>query len=177
MNLRKSIAAIILAVACAVCLCLPFAACKTDKPDHSFNEDEFLVADGGLIKNAKGEQVMLRGVNAGGLFVTEHWMTGFKYGSSASNDFKSLTETLLSRFGAEQTLNLWDEYRANWWTEADFKNCADMGFNVIRLPFTYMNVDFGAISDYENAGIDYDFTALDDFINTAERYGDRKSVV
>ena len=61
MNLRKSIAAIILAVACAVCLCLPFAACKTDKPDHSFNEDEFLVADGGLIKNAKGEQVMLHG--------------------------------------------------------------------------------------------------------------------
>ena len=171
MNLRKSIAAIILAVACAVCMCLPFTACKPVKPDHSFNEDEFLVADGGLIKNAKGEQVMLRGVNAGGLFVTEHWMTGFKYGSSASNDFKSLTETLLSRFGAEQTLNLWDEYRANWWTEADFKNCADMGFNVIRLPFTYMNVDFGAISDYENAGIDYDFTALDDFINTAERYG------
>ena len=56
MNLRKSIAAIILAVACAVCLCLPFAACKTDKPDHSFNEDEFLVADGGLIKTQRANR-------------------------------------------------------------------------------------------------------------------------
>ena len=136
-----------------------------------FTYKDFLKTDGTQVKTNGGESVFLRGVNAGGLFVTEHWMTGFERGKTYSDDYKSLTLKFIERFGEQQTQQLWAEYRANWWTDADFKNCADMGMTVIRLPFTYMNVDFAAITDYGMAGRSYDFSALDEFIKKAASYG------
>ena len=136
-----------------------------------FGAGDFLKTDGKDVVTEGGEKVLLRGTNAGGLFVTEHWMTGFESGRTESDDYKSLTKKFIERFGEEKTKRLWEEYRANWWTDADFKACADMGMTVIRLPFTYMNVDFDAISSYENAGKNYDFTALDEFITRAAEYG------
>ena len=126
---------------------------------------KFLTTDGRDVKTSDGETVYLRGVNAGGLFVTEEWMTGVK-----GKDYKTITKTFIERFGEEKTKELWAEYRANWWTDKDFENCVDMGMNVIRVPFTYMNVDFGAISNYDNAG-NYDFAALDAFVTKAASYG------
>lgn len=147
-------------------------ACGENLPYEKIGaQSDFLKAEGELVKNRDGETIFLRGVNAGGLFVTEHWMTGFGYGTKPNNDYKSLTKIFIDRFGGEKTKALWSEYRANWWTDADFKNCADMGMTVIRLPFTYMNVDFAAVTDYENAGKDYDFTALDEFVGKAAEYG------
>ena len=124
-----------------------------------FAAGDFLKTDGKNVVTVDGEKVLLRGTNAGGLFVTEHWMTGFESGRTESDDYKSLTKKFIGRFGEEKTKKLWEEYRANWWTDADFKACADMGMTVIRLPFTYMNVDFDAISGYENAGENYDYRA------------------
>ncbi len=128
-----------------------------------------IVDDGG-----QGDVVYLRGTNAGGLMVTEHWMTGFNYCTGddgvTCRDYKTLTKTLISRFGEEKTKELWQKYQSCWFSEQDFANCAEMGMTVLRLPFTYMNVDFGAITDYANAG-DYDFTALDNFVETAAEYG------
>ena len=132
---------------------------------------KFLHTDGTSVKTNDGNTVYLRGVNAGGLFVTEHWMTGFQGGKTQKDDYKSLTKKFIERFGADKTKALWAEYRANWWTEQDFKNCADMGMTVIRLPFTYMNVDFDAITDYANAGKNYDFSALEEFVDKAWEYG------
>lgn len=139
----------------------------------SYTAPTFLTAVGTDIKNTAGETVYLRGVNAGGLFVTEHWMTGFIYGSTPSNDYRSLTQTLIERFGEDKTIALWEEYRSNWWTEKDFATVAGMGMNTIRLPFTYMNVDFAAVrdNDYADAGKSYDFSALDNFVKTAAEYG------
>lgn len=156
-----------LAAALSSLIILPIAACT------GASKLSYLKAEGTLVLNEKNEEVVLRGVNAGGLFVTEHWMTGFYYGSTPSNDYKSLTQTFIDRFGAKKTKKLWAEYRANWWTEQDFKNCADMGMNVIRLPFTYMNVDFDALlsPDYKDAGKKYDFSALDSFVKKAAKYG------
>lgn len=171
----KKITACVFAAALSAAVFMSLPACEAEVEPPAVAEPSgqlsFLTADGDLVKNEEGETVMLRGINAGGLFVTEHWMTGFKYGGSPSNDYRSLTQTFISRFGEEKTKELWAEYRANWWTDADFQNCADMGMNVIRLPFTYMNVDFAAVSSYEKAGINYDFSALDDFIEKAASYG------
>lgn len=168
MNIKKhSLIGLFLAALLSSLLIMPLAAC-TKAPKLSY-----LRTEGALILNNKDEEVTLRGVNAGGLFVTEHWMTGFSYGTTPSDDCKSLTETFIARFGEDKTKALWAEYRANWWTEQDFKNCADMGMNVIRLPFTYMNVDFAALTapDYANAGKSYDFSDLDAFVGTAAKYG------
>ena len=97
-------------------------------------------------------------------------MTGFNK-SNPKNDYLSLSRTFISRFGEEDTKRLWQTYRQNWWSDADFENCAEMGINVIRLPFTYMNVDFAAITDLENAGQSYDFSALDEFVEAAAEHG------
>ncbi len=135
----------------------------------------FLKAEGEQVLDANGNEVSLRGVNAGGLGVIEQWMTGFARSSSedssyVARDHYTTTKVWLDRFGEKDTLTLWENYQAAWWTEADFKNCAEMGINVIRLPFTYMNIDFDAVVSYENAG-GFDFTFLDNFVDTAEEYG------
>lgn len=142
---------------------------EPEEPDYGkFDGNDFLRTSGTYVKNKKGDTVFLRGANAGGLFVTENWMTGFK---GSAKDYKSLTETFIERFGETQTQDLWAQYRANWWTDKDFENCAEMGMTVIRLPFTYMNVDFAAVTSYDNAGKNYDFSALDDFVTKAAQYG------
>ncbi len=166
---KAAVAALTLAVAAG--MCVPLSACDSGLDWGQFAETDFLTVEGSLVKNGNDETVQLRGVNAGGLLVTEHWMTGFLYGKTPSNDYRSLTQTFIQRFGEKKTKKLWTEYRANWWTENDFKYCAEMGFNVIRLPFTYMNLDFAAVTDYANAGKQYDFTVLDDFVETAAKYG------
>lgn len=156
----------------AVAACKPIAPNDPVQPiDPDSTVLSKLTATNGKVTNTDGKEVLLRGTNVGGLFVTEHWMTGFVYGGSPSNDYRSLTQTFIKRFGEEQTKALWAEYRSDWWQEVDLKICADMGFNVLRLPFTYMNVDFAAVTDYENAGKQYDFSDLDNFVNTAAKYG------
>ena len=156
----------------AVAACKPIAPNDPVQPiDPDSTVLSRLTATNGKVTNADGKEVLLRGTNVGGLFVTEHWMTGFVYGGSPSNDYRSLTQTFIKRFGEEQTKALWAEYRSDWWQEVDLKICADMGFNVLRLPFTYMNVDFAAVTDYEKAGKQYDFSDLDNFVNTAAKYG------
>ncbi len=170
-HFRKKAATALLAAVMTAGLCVPLSACSDGIDWGKFEAEDFLTVDGSLVKNENGEEVQLRGINAGGLLVTEHWMTGFLYGKTPSNDYRSLTQTFIGRFGEKKTKKLWEEYRANWWTESDFITCADMGFNVIRLPFTYMNLDFAAVTDYGQAGKEYDFTVLDDFVETAAKHG------
>lgn len=161
--------------ACAAALAFSLAALcgcvKSENERKQINYLSQLTAKNGSIVDETDGEVILRGVNAGGLFVTEHWMTGFTYGSSPSNDYRSLTQTFINRFGEEKTKQLWEEYRQSWWSEEDFAICADMGINVIRLPFSYMNIDWAAVTDYDKAGINYDFSAIDDFVQTAASYG------
>lgn len=159
-----------LAIAVAAATAAPLSACSKS------TKLSFLKTQGELIVNEDGEEVTLRGVNAGGLFVIEAWMTGFTRGwyedtNINYRDHRTVTQVFLDRFGKEKTKELWAEYRANWWSEDDFKNCAEMGVNVIRLPFTYMSVDFDAIESYDNAGRKYDFSALDEFVQKAADYG------
>lgn len=143
---------------------------------RAIEDSDFLKAEGELVKNRKGETVMLRGVNAGGLFVIEQWMNGFAASGPTdeinirTKDHKTTSQVFIERFGLEKAKELWKAYQENWWSEIDFENCAAMGMNCIRLPFTYMTVDFDAIVGYEYAG-NYDFTPLDTFIETAASYG------
>lgn len=132
-----------------------------------FDADDMIHQEGSLLKTAGGETVYLRGVNLGSYFVTEAWMTRLM----TSADYKTRTKILLSRFGEEKTLALWEEWRNNWFSDDDFKLLKEMGANVIRLPITYMNVDFNAIYDYNLAAYEYDFSEIDEFVEKAASYG------
>lgn len=163
----------------AILLAFVFAwavSCEHDTPpvqkEHTL---PFITAKGTNLVDANGDNITLRGVNAGGLGVIERWMTGFDRSSSldskyVARDHYTISKVWLERFGYDDTVALWENYQNSWWTEADFANCAAMGINVIRLPFTYMNIDFDAVVDYKNAG-NFDFTFLDNFVDTAEQYG------
>ena len=166
----KIISGVIAAVT-AACAIFTVSACGGEPKPPAKTLLPKLTVDGTKVVDPDGEEVFLRGINAGGLFVTEHWMTGFKYGSTPSNDYRSLTQTFIERFGEEQTKELWAEYRADWWSDTDFEICENMGINVIRLPFSYMNVDFAAVTDYSEAGKNYDFSDIDDFVERAARHG------
>ena len=169
----KAVAAVLACAAVAACGCADKGGTgNTGNTGGTGGEKDLpmVTTDGEKLVDEHGDEVILRGVNAGGLFVTEHWMTGFNK-SNPKNDYLSLSRTFISRFGEEDTKQLWEEYRSNWWTDEDFENCAEMGINVIRLPFTYMNVDFAAITDLENAGQSYDFSALDEFVEAAAEHG------
>lgn len=160
------------------CLILPlhFGAC-TPEPQISYapiQASDFLMTNGEDIKKERGvgETVYLRGVNAGNYLLVEEWMSPFMSSESMwITDHKTLTDTFVERFGEQKTIELWANYRENFWTDVDFKNCVNMGMNVIRLPFSYMNVD----PDYYNCsridGEPYNFSQLDWFVTRAAEYG------
>lgn len=113
-----------------------------------------------------GHKFTMKGVNAGGLFETE------KYMSNVPN--KNGWRELLNNYGTKAA----DTWNRNYWSDADFKNIKDMGFNTIRLPFTYMNLI--NYSKYNNNPNNPDLNAvwkpnafrnLDRFISKANSYG------
>lgn len=81
---------------------------------------------------------MVRGVNLGGWFVLEPWITPSLF--AAVNDDSVVDEwTLTAKLGksAQSTMQKhWDE----WITEADFKAIAKAGLNHVRIPVGYWAV-------------------------------------
>ena len=109
-----------------------FAACN-DKPSAAALS--MLSAVGEDIVDADGNAVVLRGTNFGGWLVQEGWMCPTEQTDTLSTDM-----TLYSRFGKERAEELISAYQDSWITEEDFKTVKELGLNVVRVPFTYMNV-------------------------------------
>lgn len=165
----------VLAMTMAVCLSLGLicgisfvgnTVKEVKAADTGFTKNDFLKCNGTYIKNnyGKGSNVYLRGTNAGGVFVQESWMNATNAG-----DYKTTMATLKNRFGESTMYNLLDLYESNYWTEADFDNCKNLGMSVIRVPFTYMNL-------YRQSGNswvlkDNAFSRLDWFVEQASKRG------
>lgn len=146
---------------------------KEEKPlnlNGVFTSNDFLHASNTSIVNKKDNEVILKGINAGGYLQLEPWMSAVKSTSIDNgqyNDHLTVTKTFENRFGKEKTVELWQYYRNNFFTENDFKYCKDMNMNVIRLPFTYMSLDpnYSNVDSIDNE--EYNFTILDEFISKA----------
>ncbi|MCR4778554.1 MAG: family 16 glycosylhydrolase [Lachnospiraceae bacterium] len=121
--------------------------------------DRFLKADGNIIRNAKGEEVLLQGVNLGGWFVTESWMC-----PSGTKDEKTLRATLKGRFEEEGMRELVKIYQDAWITESDFDLIKEVGYNCVRIPMYY-----GNFMDDEGNLIAGAFDKLDWAIEQAEK--------
>ncbi|MEK3865880.1 cellulase family glycosylhydrolase [Paenibacillus sp. FSL H7-0716] len=124
---------------------------------------DFLKTNGTTIRkaNGSGETVHLRGTNAGGWLVQEDWMN-----PTNAPDQKTMMDTLKSRFGAAVRDQLVAIYEDNYWTTQDFDNLAGMGMNVVRLPFTYMNLT----DDNGNLKVDA-WKRLDWFVSNCSQRG------
>lgn len=105
-----------------------------------------LKTDGINFINEKGEKVFLKGINAGGLFIQEEWMCPVD-----SPDTITTYKTLTSRFGYDEGMALIKAYQDAWWQAEDFDNVKNLGFNLIRLPFAYFNLEdaSGNITNFE----------------------------
>lgn len=104
-----------------------------NEPEPNFR---LLRADGEYFVNEKGERVFLKGINAGGLFVQEEWMCPVE-----SPDTLTTYKVLIERFGYEKAMELITAYQDAWWQSDDFDNVKELGFNLIRLPFAYFNLE------------------------------------
>ena len=61
--------------------------------------------------------------------------------SSGAKDDWTARDILTQRFGAETAESLLAAYEDAWMKESDFDHIAAAGFNVVRLPFWYRNVE------------------------------------
>lgn len=131
-----------------------------------------LSVSGDKIVNARGEEIALRGTNFGGWLVQESWMC-----PTVQSDTLSTNMTLYSRFGRERAEELIAVYQDNWITEKDFRNVKDAGLNVVRIPFTYMNLydylaDDGTLLAPDGFTLREDaFARLDWALSMCEKYG------
>lgn len=146
-----------------------FAACN-DKPSDTALP--MLSAVGENIVDADGNAVVLRGTNFGGWLVQEGWMCPTKQTDTLSTDM-----TLYSRFGKEKAEALIAAYQDSWITEEDFKTVKELGLNVVRVPFTYMNVyhhlsDEGELLHPDEFTLREDpFERLDFALEMCKKYG------
>ena len=146
-----------------------FAACN-DKPSAAALP--MLSAVGEDIVDADGNAVVLRGTNFGGWLVQEGWMCPTEQTDTLSTDM-----TLYSRFGKEKAEALIAAYQESWITEEDFKTVKELGLNVVRVPFTYMNVyhhlsDEGELLHPDEFTLREDpFERLDFALEMCKKYG------
>ena len=146
-----------------------FAACN-DKPSAAALP--MLSAVGEDIVDADGNAVVLHGTNFGGWLVQEGWMCPTEQTDTLSTDM-----TLYSRFGKERAEELISAYQDSWITEGDFKTVKELGLNVVRVPFTYMNVyhhlsDEGELLHPDEFTLREDpFERLDFALEMCKKYG------
>lgn len=91
--------------------------------------------------DASGKTVALRGVNLGGWFVEEMWMTPWAERPPVDShlppvrDHVSLWNVVEKRLGRAAMTRVRDAWRDNWITDDDFAKIKQAGFNHVRIPF------------------------------------------
>jgi aryl-phospho-beta-D-glucosidase BglC (GH1 family) len=141
-----------------------FRALASSRGMEAGQEDgmkRFLKADGKVLKNGKGEVVTLRGTNIGGWQLMEGWMC-----PTNAVDQKTTIETFTERFGKEKAEELIKVYEKHWWQEDDFNNIAELNFNVLRLPISYLN-----LLDEEGLLREDTLSTYDLFVDECEKRG------
>ncbi|MCK8058131.1 MULTISPECIES: glycoside hydrolase family 5 protein [unclassified Fusibacter] len=102
---------------------------------------DFLKTQGKNIYNdfGRGDLVQLKGVNIGGYLFQEFWMTPTKPSKNVKAEL-DIYRYLSDTYGKDRMRELIAVYQENYFTESDFNNLHDLGVNVVRLPFWYMNI-------------------------------------
>ena len=134
MKFKRILSLIISAIMILSACVFSYGAESTDEP-RAFTNDDFLRTRGQSIVNAKGEKVILHGVNLGAWLIWEDWLCPYQ----DADDHYSALSLLEERFGREKAYELMNIYIKNWITETDLDNIREMGFNCVRVPFWFRN--------------------------------------
>lgn len=108
----------------------------------------WLHIEGQNIVDKEGNKVVLRGMNLGGHLVEEMWMMPFEgnppqvKGKDTAKfkpiiDHVSLWETVETRLGKKEMLEIRNAFRSAWIEDSDFERIKAAGFNTVRLPFIH----------------------------------------
>ncbi len=133
----------------------------------------WLSTSGTDIVDSNGNTVVLRGINLGGAFEIEPWMSAMNLSTPPSGfpqiqDEVTLWSVLSQRFGSSQMQQLQQTWRTSWLTPADIAQVASMGGNVVRIPFFYQ-----LVQDDSNPGqlIPGGVALLDALVAACAKYG------
>ena len=130
----------------------------------SISWSQSLKAEGKLIVNSKGEEVILRGIGPGGWQIMEGYMMNTSGVAGSQHEIK---EKLIELMGEEKTETFFVKWRKNHFTKQDVDSLAAWGFNSIRIPMHY-NLFTLPIEDEpiagENTWIETGFDLIDDVL-------------
>jgi len=135
-----------------------------------FAQMSALHASGTNIVNASGTTVQLKGVNLGGLFIMENFMTPIDSGGTYSTDQYTMMMELSNRFGSTTERSLVQTYEQSFITTGDLDNIEAAGLNVVRIPIwwgSFFSLSSPAQSNFRSDG----FTVLDSIINACASRG------
>ena len=132
----------------------------------------------GYLRNQKGQEIVLRGVNFGGWMLQESWMCPVLGVDRAWANLDTIRSMESQGWSAVEIQELFDTYQDNWITIDDFNFLKTRGVNSIRVPFWYRNFmsdesgswingDNGSAADTKNPG----FRRLDWAITQAKKRG------
>ena len=124
----------------------------------------YLHTAGNRVRDRSGRSVALRGVNIGGWLVTEGWMCG-----QSDNSGRFALEQLEARFGAAKAAALINVWRDHWFTDRDMDNIQSYGFNLIRVPFSWRNLQDADGKWYRGADGQIDFSRFDWVVQEAAK--------
>ena len=93
----------------------------------------FLKADGKRIVNAKGENILLRGMGLGGWMLQEGYMLGI-HKDAQQHKIRAGIEELM---GPQETAEFYNAWLDNFVRKIDIDSMKRWGFNSVRLPMHY----------------------------------------
>ncbi len=117
---------------------------------------------GTQLVDGSGQPIKLKGVNLGGWLLWEGWIWGGGFDAE-----KKIMNRLNDLVGKEAAIKFRDDIHNNFITESDFRSIAELGFNVIRLPFNHTILeDDDKPFVYKDSG----WAILDRAISWAKKY-------
>jgi hypothetical protein len=94
----------------------------------------FLKANGKMIVNEKGEEIIFRGMGLGGWMLQEPYMLSLSGVASAQYDIR---KKIVDLIGEANTKKFYEAWLDNHCTRSDIDSLAAWGFNSVRLPMHY----------------------------------------
>jgi endoglucanase len=94
----------------------------------------YLRANGKMITDASGKEIILRGMGLGGWMLQEPYMLQLSGVAGTQHEIRTKIEHVI---GKEKTTTFYDAWLANHCRKADIDSLAEWGFNSVRLPMHY----------------------------------------